>query len=61
MNIITYCDKHNIKWFPINLSINKTKKLINMNKKHFKLYPDKKGSYTEFTRLTDEELKADKH
>jgi len=61
MNIITYCDKHNIKWFPINLSINKTKKLINMNKKHFKMYPDKKGSYTEFTRLTDEELKADKH
>jgi len=58
MNIINYCDKHNIKWFPINLSIKKTKNLISMNKKHHKLYPDRKGNYTEFKRLTDDELKA---
>jgi len=58
MNIIDYCDEHKIKWFPINLSIKKTKNLISMNKNHHQLYPDKKGNYTEFTRLTDEELKA---
>jgi len=44
-----------VSYQPIN---QEDENLISMNKNHHQLYPDKKGNYTEFTRLTDEELKA---
>jgi len=58
MNIIEFCDKHNIKWFPINLKIEeKHKQMIKMNEEHYNYYDKKMADVNDYQILTLEELK----
>ena len=58
MNIIDFCDKHNIKWFPINLKIDDNKKkMINMKEEHYKYYEKTMADVNDYETLSIEELK----
>jgi hypothetical protein len=58
MNIINFCDKHNIKWFPINLKIEDNKKhMIKMNEEHFIYYDKKMADVNDYETLSSEQLK----
>ncbi len=58
MNIIEFCEKNNIKWFPINLKIeNNKKQMIKMNTEHYKYYEKKMADVNDYETLSLEQLK----